>query len=60
MGRRDVESALQRLDYLTQREMQFVVARNLEVAHRIDDNVKSIKAVAHSVDNDVKAIREGA
>ena len=36
-----------------------MVARNLEVTHGIDDNVKSIKAAIHSVDNDVKAIREG-
>ena len=43
MGRKDVESALQRLDVLTQREMQIVVARNLEVTHNVDNNVRAIK-----------------
>ena len=42
MGRKDVESALQRLDTLTQREMQIVVARNLEVTHNVDNNVKTL------------------
>lgn len=74
MGKRDVESALQRLDVLTQRELQMVTATNLEVTHGIDDNVKTIeeitgiilgdvkvlKDVTRSVDNNVRAIREGA
>lgn len=40
--------------------MQMVVARNLEVTHGIDDNVKLIKAVTHCVDSNVSAIKEGA
>ncbi|KAH9009089.1 hypothetical protein EDB84DRAFT_1221289 [Lactarius hengduanensis] len=58
VGRTDVENALMRLDVLTQREMQMAVARNLEITHGIEDNVKVVKAVTWSVDNNVRAIKE--
>lgn len=58
MGRRDVESALQRLDVLTQRELQMVVARNLEVTYGIDGTVKAIEAITSDVNVNVRAIRE--
>ncbi|KAH8989673.1 hypothetical protein EDB86DRAFT_2942571 [Lactarius hatsudake] len=59
VGRTDVENALMRLDVLTQREMHMAVARNLEVTHGIDDNVKAINTVTCSVDINVRTIREG-
>ncbi|KAH9179177.1 hypothetical protein EDB89DRAFT_778791 [Lactarius sanguifluus] len=55
VGRTDV---LMRLDVLTQREMAVAVARNLEVTHGIDDDVKAIKTVTCSVDINVRTIRE--
>ncbi|KAH9049986.1 hypothetical protein EDB84DRAFT_849999 [Lactarius hengduanensis] len=58
VGRTDVENALMRLDVFTQKEMQMAVARNLEVTHGIDDNVKAIKTVTCSVDINVRTIRE--
>ena len=42
-GRTDIEDALQRLDWLTQEEGTMSVVRNLEVSHRVNDHVKSIK-----------------
>ncbi|KAH9049974.1 hypothetical protein EDB84DRAFT_1433485 [Lactarius hengduanensis] len=43
VGWADVENALKRLDVLTQEEMRMAVARNLEVTHNVDNNVRAIK-----------------
>ncbi|KAH9009088.1 hypothetical protein EDB84DRAFT_1446495 [Lactarius hengduanensis] len=43
VGWADVENALKRLDMLTQEEMRMAVARNLEVTHNVDNNVRAIK-----------------
>ncbi|KAI0288084.1 hypothetical protein BC826DRAFT_722299 [Russula brevipes] len=43
VGRKDVEDALLRLDTLTKEEALMTAARNLEVAHHIDDNVNQAK-----------------
>ncbi|KAI9429172.1 hypothetical protein H4582DRAFT_2032752 [Lactarius indigo] len=42
-GWTDVENALKRLDMLTQEEMRMAVARNLEVTHSVDNNVRAIR-----------------
>ena len=46
MGRTDVEDALLRLDLLTKEESLMAVAKILEVADRIEDDVKEIKVLA--------------
>ncbi|KAH9179178.1 hypothetical protein EDB89DRAFT_1901212 [Lactarius sanguifluus] len=43
VGWTDVEKALKKLDMLTQEEMGMAVARNLEVTHSVDNNVRAIK-----------------
>jgi len=43
VGWTDVENALKKLDMLTQEEMRLVVARNLEVTHSVDNNVRAIR-----------------
>ncbi|KAH9080600.1 hypothetical protein EDB83DRAFT_998212 [Lactarius deliciosus] len=43
VGWTDIEDALKRLDMLTQEEMRMAVARNLEVTHNVDNNVRAIK-----------------
>jgi hypothetical protein len=65
MGRTDVEDALLRLDSRTNEESLMVVAKNLEVTHHVDGNVKGIKVLAgdidakvHRVDQNVKAVQE--
>jgi ABC-type uncharacterized transport system ATPase subunit len=72
MGRTGVEDALLRLDSLTKEESLMAVAKILEVADRVRDNVKEIKVLAegtddrvqvlervtHSVDQTVKVVKE--
>ncbi|KAI9465571.1 hypothetical protein BJY52DRAFT_1414105 [Lactarius psammicola] len=58
LGRADVESAFKRLDKLTQEEMRMAVARNLEVTHGIDDNVKAIEAITSDVSGNVTVLKE--
>jgi len=65
MGRTEVEDALLRLDSLTKEESLMAVAKNLDVTHHIDDNVKDIKVLAgdidekvHWVDQNMKAAKE--
>ncbi len=57
-GRRDVENALQRLDTLTKEEGLMAAARNLEVTHRVDDNVATIKEAIHDIDSNVKMMKD--
>ncbi|KAI9511099.1 hypothetical protein F5148DRAFT_422001 [Russula earlei] len=56
-GRRDVEDALQELDSLTTEESLMMAIRNLEVTHRVDSNVKEVKALTKVIDDDVKATK---
>ena len=58
VGRTDVEDALARLDMLTKEENLMTAARNLEVAHRVDDKVTTIEEVVHNVDCNVKVTQE--
>ena len=67
VGRTDVEDALQRLDVLTKEESLMTAARNLEVTHRVDVNVKETKELTRDVhdnvitiDDNVKVTRHGA
>jgi hypothetical protein len=48
MGRTDVEDALLRLDSLTKEESLMAVAKILEVADRVEGNVKEIKELGWS------------
>ncbi len=64
VGRKDVEDAVSRLDMLTKEESLMVMARNLEVTHRIDgvvhdvdSNVKATKVLTEDIDGDVKATK---
>jgi hypothetical protein len=45
MGKTDVEDALLRLDSLTKEESLMAMAKNLEVTHQVDRNVKEIKVL---------------
>jgi hypothetical protein len=63
MGKKEIEDVLLRLDILTNTESLMMVARNLEVTHRVDDavrdvggNVEAIKALTEDVDGNVKGI----
>lgn len=56
IGRRDVEDALLRLDFLTKEESLMAVAKNLEVVHHVDDNVNEIKVLAEDIDDKIHAI----
>jgi len=67
VGRTEVEDAVLRLDTLTKEENLMMVARNLEVTHRVDgnvkatmllaeDNLKATKALSEDVGDSVKAI----
>ncbi len=64
VGRKDVEDAVSRLDMLTKEESLMVMARNLEVTHRIDgvvhdvdSNVKATKVLTEDIGDSVKATR---
>ena len=64
VGRKDVEVVLSRLDMLTKEESLMVMARNLEVTHRIDgvvhdvdSNVKATKVLTEDIGGDVKATK---
>ena len=55
-GRTDVEDAVLRLDTLTNEESLMVVVRNLEVTHRVDENVEATKVLTEDIDGNVKVI----
>ena len=70
VGRTEVEDAVLRLDTLTKEENLMMVARNLEVTHRVDgnveaimvlveDNLKATKALSEDVSDSVKATKDG-
>jgi hypothetical protein len=63
MGKKDIEDALLRLDSLTNEEGLMTVARNLEVAHRVDivvrdvdGNVEKTKELTKDVGDNVKVV----
>ena len=58
IGKKEVEDALGRLDMLTNEENLMTVARNLEVTHRVDVNVKATQELTHRVDDKVTTIEE--
>jgi hypothetical protein len=49
--RTDVEDALKRLDNLTQKEVQMLVAQNLRATHTVDERVKGVMNRVESIDN---------
>jgi methyl-accepting chemotaxis protein len=55
VGRKEVEEAVLRLDTLTKEENVMIVARNLEITHRVDGNVEASKVLTENIDNNVKA-----
>jgi DNA polymerase/3'-5' exonuclease PolX len=57
-GKTEVQDALQRLDMLTREEMGMAVAKNLEVTHEVDGNVKMIKELTRDMDGNVVGIKE--
>ena len=56
VGKKHVEDALERLDMLAKEENLITAARNLEVSHHLDANVKVIHEVTHRVDDKVTRI----
>jgi hypothetical protein len=40
IGRKDVDNALQKLDRLTQEESQLMIARTLELTHRVEQSAQ--------------------
>jgi methyl-accepting chemotaxis protein len=56
-GSTDVEDAVLQLDMLTKEESLMVVARNLEVTHRVDGNVEATKVLTEDIDSNVKATK---
>ena len=56
IGRTDVEDALLRLDSLTKEEGLMAVAKNLEVTHHVERDVKEIKVLAEGTDDRVQVI----
>jgi hypothetical protein len=68
MGKADIEDALLQLDSLTKEELQFMLARNLELAHRIkagdineirlltESSIDAVKAIKVEVDQTLKAV----
>jgi hypothetical protein len=56
-GRTEIEDAVLRLDMLTEQEILMVVARNLEVAHRVDGNVEATKVLTQDI---LDTIKDGA
>jgi hypothetical protein len=57
-GRTNVEEALERLDTLTKEETAMTVARNLEITHNVDGNVKAIKGLTGDVSDNVNEMKE--
>jgi hypothetical protein len=55
-GRTEVEDAVVRLDMLTKEESLMMVARNLEVAHRVDEKSDATKVLIENIDGNIKAI----
>jgi ABC-type uncharacterized transport system ATPase subunit len=60
MGRTDVEDALLRLDSLTKEESLMAVAKILEVADCVRDNVREMKVLAEGTDDRVQVLERVA
>ncbi|KAI0286238.1 hypothetical protein BC826DRAFT_1049730 [Russula brevipes] len=58
IGRTDEEDALYRLDMLTKEENLMTAARNLEVTHRVDDNVKENMKLNHHIVQDLSNVKD--
>ena len=57
VGRTEVEDALSHLDTLTKEENLMILARNLEMTHRVDGNVEATKVLSEDIDTNVKATK---
>jgi coenzyme F420-reducing hydrogenase alpha subunit len=58
IGKAEIQDALERLDMLTKEETGMAVARNLEVTHVVDQNVKTVEEVVRGIDNNVMVVEE--
>jgi hypothetical protein len=58
-GMKDVEDALQRLDKLTQEEVQMAVAESLAIARGIDERLEGVNGRVKGVDHKVGTVIEG-
>jgi len=45
-GKTEVEDAVLQLDVLTKEESLMIVGRNLEITHRVDENVEAVRVLA--------------
>ena len=58
LGNTEIPDALRRLDMLTREESGMAVARNLEITHDVDANVKAMMGVTQDVDGHVNVIEQ--
>jgi hypothetical protein len=58
LGNSETPDALQRLDMLTREESGMVAARNLEITHEVDGNVKAMMGVTRDVDGNMKVVEQ--
>ena len=58
MGRTDIGDALDRLDRLTQDEVQMAAAQGLKATHGVGENVQRIDDRVHGVDKKVQGVDE--
>ena len=56
VGKTEVEDAVLQLDMLTKEESLMIVGRNLQVTHRVDENVEAMKVLA---EDSAKANKDG-
>jgi hypothetical protein len=56
IGRTDMKDALQRLDKLTQEEVQMAVAENLKATHAVDERVKEVANTVLAIDDRVASV----
>jgi len=56
VGKTEVEDAVLQLDMLTKEESLMIVGRNLEITHRVDENVEAMRVLA---EDGAKANKDG-
>ena len=59
LGRTDIEDALGRLDKLTQEEARMAIVEVLQVAHHVEEGVKTVSDNVKNVDEKVNVAIDG-
>ena len=55
-GNSDIEDSLDRLDKLTQEEMQMASAELLKMTHSVEGNVQDVRGKVQDIDNKVQGV----